>query len=133
MKLRTRLTVSGTAVLAAALSVSLAPPAQAGAGEWDDLGTHGVFYNSMYRTKAVKSAGGAFKACIYTSSTNPDDFYDLMESDKGHDDKLVASVRGAGCYTFRNIDAFVDGDNDRAEFFIGTGDDSAMRRVQYYD
>ncbi|MFF3333481.1 hypothetical protein ACFYWX_28680 [Streptomyces sp. NPDC002888] len=132
MKLRNRFTVSGIAVTAATLSLSVAQPAQAGAGEWDNLGRHDVYYDSQYRTKAVKSSGGAFKACIFTSSSESS-FYELQESDKGHDDKLVAEVRNGGCYTFRNIDAYVDGDNNRAEFFIGTEDDPEMLSVQYYD
>ncbi|MFJ3233806.1 hypothetical protein [Streptomyces sp. NPDC086787] len=123
------------AVAAVALfSASFTQAAQASSG-WDDLGSHGVYYQSQYRTKTVNSGGGDFKACITTTSSNAKhDFYNLYEEDKEvHDPKLVTSVEGPGCWVFHNLDDYVDGDNDRAELYIGTEDDPEMIRVHYYD
>ncbi|MBO8200934.1 hypothetical protein JW613_21870 [Streptomyces smyrnaeus] len=148
MKLPNRRLTSSIAVLAVAIPLSSAQTVHAapagpgdaqavhaappGPGEWDDLGTHGVYYQSRYRTKAVKSGGGDFKACITTTSTDSE-FYDLLEQDSDPiRAKRVSQVRGAGCWIFRNIGAYVDGDNNRAEFFIGTID-GGMKRVHYWD
>ncbi|MFF4756896.1 hypothetical protein ACWD5R_44665 [Streptomyces sp. NPDC002514] len=132
MKQHNRFMASVVTALAAALSLSVAQPAQAGPGEWDDLGRYHVYYDSTYRTAAVESAGGDFKACIYTAATVPGDSYDLYEADEGHDWDLVAYATGPGCWTFRDIGRWVDGSNHRAEFFIGT-EDAEMMSVQYYD
>lgn len=127
--------MSGVAVLAVALPLSSAQAAHAaaaGPGEWDDLGSHDVFYRSMYRTDAVKSAGGDFKACI-TTTTTENEAYHLREGDGDpQHTQRVATVYGAGCWIFRDIGSYVDGDNNRAEFFIGTTDGS-MLRVHYWD
>ncbi|WP_399887216.1 hypothetical protein ACGH7X_22215 [Streptomyces sp. BBFR51] len=135
MKLLDRRKASGAAVVAAALSLSFAQAAQAApaGGGWDDLGTREVYYQSHYRTKTVKSAGGDFRACI-TSSTTTKRSYSLYEQDaEVYNAKLVATAEGAGCLVFRDIGDYVDGDNNRAEFYIGTEDDPEMVRVHYYD
>lgn len=139
MKLPNRSKAAGVAVVTAALALSFAPAAQAaqaapaGGGSWDDLGSRSVYYQSHYRTKPVKSAGGDFRACITTSSTTKE-FYHLYEEDgEVYNPKLVTSVEGAGCWVFRDIGDYVDGDNDRAEFYIAADNDSEMLRVHYYD
>ncbi|MCI3239334.1 hypothetical protein [Streptomyces spinosisporus] len=136
MRTLDRRIAAGVAVLAAAFSMSFAQTASAapaGGGHWDDLGSHEAYYQSEYRTKAVKSAGGAFQACITSPSTTKD-LYNLYEQDaEVYNAKLVTTVKGAGCWVFRNIGAYVDGNNHRAEFYIGTEDDPNMMRVHYYD
>ncbi|MBB3077981.1 hypothetical protein [Streptomyces violarus] len=136
MKTLDRCKAVAVAVTAAALSMCFtqsALAAPAGGGSWDDLGTKNVYYFSEYRTKTVQSSGGDFKACI-TSSTSSNATYGLYEEDaESLNSKLVTTVNKASCWVFRDIGAYVDGDNDRAEFYIGTGDDSEMVRVHYYD
>ncbi|CAM5476177.1 MULTISPECIES: hypothetical protein [Streptomyces] len=136
MKLRKWIAVSSAT---AALSLFAAPHAQAGPGEWDDLG-YRHFYDDgadyyPYRTSAVKSGGGNFKVCINTASTGdgPQDIYILEEDDPGYPDTPVGEyLYEPGCWVFRNIGSFVDGSNHRAEFYIRTNDPSAMS-VHYYD
>ncbi|MFA3876404.1 hypothetical protein ABS735_22390 [Streptomyces sp. MMCC 100] len=129
-------TGAAVAVAAAALALSFTPAAAAapaGGGSWDDLGTRDAYYQSEYRTKTVKSAGGDFRACITTSATTKES-YNLYEQDaEPYNAKRVATVKGAGCWVFRDIGDYVDGDNNRAEFYIGTEDDPEMVRVHYYD
>jgi hypothetical protein len=51
----------------------------------------------------------------------PHGTYELMESDPGsnNDDKVGAVILNPGDrYAFRNINRFVDGSNDRAEFYV---------------
>jgi hypothetical protein len=136
VKTLNRRKAAGVAVTAAALSMCLtqsALAAPAGRGSWDDLGSKNAYYFSEYRTKTVQSSGGDFKACI-TSSTTGNATYGLYEEDaESLNSKLVTTVNKASCWVFRDIGAYVDGDNDRAEFYIGTGEDSEILRVHYYD
>jgi hypothetical protein len=136
VKTLNRRKAAGVAVTAAALSMCLtqsALAAPAGGGSWDDLGSKNAYYFSEYRTKTVQSSGGDFKACI-TSSTTGNATYGLYEEDaESLNSKLVTTVNKASCWVFRDIGAYVDGDNDRAEFYIGTGEDSEILRVHYYD
>ncbi|MET8472480.1 hypothetical protein ABZY90_19165 [Streptomyces sp. NPDC006422] len=128
-----RRTATGVAVLTAALGMCLAQTAGAAAAAgWTDLGTKGVYYQSEYRTHVVHSGGGSFKACITTSSSQKDTYHLYEQDAEKYDAKLVADVNSGGCWTFNNLDDYVDGDNNRAEFYIGT-DDPGMKRVHYYD
>jgi hypothetical protein len=136
VKMLNRRKASGVAVMAAALSMCFTQAAQsapAGGSNWDDLGTKGVYYQSQYRTKTVNSAGGDFKACITTSATTTETYHLYEEDADVHNPKPVTSVDGASCWVFRDIGAYVDGGNDRAEFYIGTEGDPEMVRVHYYD
>ncbi|MGR4851271.1 hypothetical protein ACWKT3_35640 [Streptomyces violaceus] len=136
MQTLNRRKAAGVAVTTAALSMCFTQSAQAapaGGGGWDDLGTKGVYYQSEYRTKTVRSGGGDFKACITTSATT-NETYNLYEEDaESSNAKLVTSVDKASCWVFRDLGAYVDGGNDRAEFYIGTEGDPEMVRVHYYD
>ncbi|CAL9670982.1 hypothetical protein [Streptomyces sp. enrichment culture] len=134
MELRKWLAVSS---VTASLSLFAAPHAQAGPGEWDDLGWKSFYKDSSeyypYRTTAVKSSGGDFKVCINTAATEDNGLlYRLMEEDPGYDDQVGDYLTEPGCWVFRKIGSFVDGDNNRAEFYIRTNDVSAMS-VHYWD
>ncbi|MGW2339414.1 hypothetical protein [Streptomyces sp. NPDC001661] len=126
---------TGVAVLTAALSMCLAQTVSAApaASGWSDLGSKGVYYQSHYRTKTVNSGGGSFKACITTSNSHKETYHLYEEDAQVYNPKLVKSVTGAGCWTFSNLDDYVDGGNDRAEFYIASDNDSEMLRVHYYD
>ncbi|MDQ1013596.1 hypothetical protein [Streptomyces afghaniensis] len=106
-------------------------PAQASAG-WDYVGTKNFYpvENDWYQTGEIKSTGGDVKACITTASSSYY-YYDLQEMDGAQWD-LVDSVRGAGCWTWRDIGRWVDGSNNRAEFVIVTNDFNA-KRVKWWD
>ncbi|WP_327311972.1 hypothetical protein [Streptomyces sp. NBC_01235] len=112
-----------------------AQPSVAGSG-WDYVGT------SQFRDPEVdeytdyvagprKSAGGNFLTCITTSATEESN-YSLYEKDPGNDDYVATYWGGAGCLEWKNISRFVDGKNNRAEFYVVTGGESAVR-VKFYD
>lgn len=124
---------SGVALLAAAIPACFIQGAQAApTGSWTDLGSKRVYYQSEYRTHTVTSAGGDFKACITTSASSKE-LYTLYEQDaEVYNAKPVATVKGAGCWVFRDIGDFTDGYNHLAEFYVGS-EDNEMTRVHYYD
>ncbi|MFF0724442.1 hypothetical protein [Streptomyces sp. NPDC004134] len=105
---------------------------------WDFMFTTGFTFlgEGVYRANAAAlSHGGEFHACIST----PFDYdaqYALFEYDEGANaDEHVGSTRtqtAGGCETW-DVDAYVDGDNNRAELYIVTNDPGAGKTVSYYD
>lgn len=88
----------------------------AGAGEWDKLGT----YTYIYSSNPVYSGGGDFRVCL-SSKSNFSVTLHLYEDDAGdnQDDYVGANYFSPGeCYNFNNIGKYVDGDNNKAEFFV---------------
>ncbi|MFW6724072.1 hypothetical protein ACHZ98_28765 [Streptomyces sp. MAR4 CNY-716] len=123
--------------IAAALAVS-APStnaAQSGAGEWDYKGVFPFVAKGTgafpYETHAVYSGGGNLKVCIKTSTT-ADHYYLLTEWDPGTNIDEHVATRGSGCWEAIGLDRFVDGDNNRAEFYVATSDSAAVS-AQYWD
>ena len=125
--------VSGVALLSVALPACFIQGAQAApTGSWTDLGSKRVYYQSEYRTHTVTSAGGDFMACITTSASSKELYHLYEQAAEVYNAKLVATVKGAGCWVFRDIGDFTDGYNHLAEFYVGS-DDNEMVRVHYYD
>lgn len=88
----------------------------AGAGEWDYLGTQTYIYSS----KPVYSGGGDFKVCL-SSNMNISLSLHLYEDDAGDNpDEYVGSnyFSPGECHVFSNIGKYVDGDNNKAEFYV---------------
>jgi hypothetical protein len=109
------------------------PPAQASSG-WDYIGytKFPVSAKEEYEQSGrILSTGGDLMACISTGSTKKY-AYDLWEYDVSSGDEFVGAVSGNGCWIWRDIGKYVDGDNNRAEFYIGTFDWDAVG-VQWYD
>lgn len=105
---------------------------------WDFMFTTGFNYlgEGVYRAnEAALSHGGEFHACISTTFTGNAQ-YALYEYDEGANaDEQVGSTRtqtAGGCETW-DVDAYVDGDNNRAELYIVTNDPGASKTVTYYD
>ncbi|MFD3583956.1 hypothetical protein [Streptomyces sp. NPDC058683] len=122
-----------TVVVAAGATFSLfGGPAQASSG-WDYIGDteFPVSTADYIRSGRALSTGGDIQACIATGNTRKY-AYDLWEYDPDNDDEFVGAVDGAGCWIWRNIGKYVDGDNKRAEFYIGTYDNEALW-VHWYD
>ncbi|MGM0884594.1 MAG: hypothetical protein ACQEXQ_26600 [Bacillota bacterium] len=84
-----------------------------GAGEWDYLGSS-TFVNS---SAIAKSSGGDFLVCL---ESGPSGYYNLYEYDPDNADDKVGYVYlyPGACGAFRSIGGFVDGDNQRAEFYV---------------
>ncbi|GAA2335169.1 hypothetical protein [Streptomyces cuspidosporus] len=103
---------------------------------WDLMFTTGFDYlgSKVWRSKdAALSHGGEFHACIKTSYAG-DARYALFEYDAENGDEQVGSTRtqtAGGCETW-DVDAYVDGDNNRAELYIVTND-PGTKTVTYYD
>lgn len=101
------------------LSFSFAIPFSsvfAGPGEWDNLGT----YTYIYSSKPVHSGGGDFRVCL-SSSVNFSTTLHLYEDDPGDnaDEYVGANYFSPGeCYTFSSIGKYVDGTNNKAEFYV---------------
>jgi hypothetical protein len=116
----------------------LAPtPASAGSG-WDFAGrgkfvvygTNGSYWTQPYGL----SAGTNFLTCINTKTNIPENYY-LHEYDEGNnaDESVdVQTQTGSGCLEWKGISDYVDGANDRAEFYIFTYDSQATS-VDYFD
>ncbi|TDC15536.1 hypothetical protein E1265_26545 [Streptomyces sp. 8K308] len=127
-------------VVAAAVSVT-SPAAAAplpGPGEWDHVGTS-RFHDSgedttRYHSGIGRSAGGDFRACVYTASSTFTAYYLWEDDPDGNADEPVEgrSSDDLPCLVFRDIGRYVDGSNNRAEFYIRTPDHNAMR-VEWYD
>ncbi|MFC7898457.1 hypothetical protein [Streptomyces sp. NPDC057381] len=104
-------------------------------GGWDYVGTSEFHRNpypyQQYSSKPKKSTGGNFLTCITTANTKSA-MYQLWEADPGRNDNVATYVGGAGCLAWKNIGKYVDGSNNRAEFYIRTDDYAAMR-VKSYD
>lgn len=131
MNLR-NLAVKATVVVATGATFALfGSPAQASSG-WDYIGDTKFPIGTDYiRSGQALSTGGDIQACIVTGSTTKH-AYDLWEYDPNNSDEFVGSVSGSGCWIWRNIGKYVDGDNKRAEFYIGTYDNEALW-VHWYD
>ncbi|AEI41011.1 hypothetical protein [Paenibacillus mucilaginosus] len=99
---------------AAIPTVEKSQAAPAGAGEWDYVGSSTFTYSSA----VAKSAGGDFLVCL---ESGPSGYYNLYEDDPdGNADERVGYVYlyAGACGAFRSIGGFVDGDNNRAEFYV---------------
>ncbi|WP_128381876.1 hypothetical protein [Streptomyces cavernae] len=110
-----------------------ATPAQASSG-WDYIGTTDFPVSTADYIRTIGNAlstGGDIQACITSGSTRAR-AYDLWEYDPNNDDEFVGAVDNAGCWIWRDIGKYVDGDNKRAEFYIGTYDNEALW-VKWYD
>ncbi|MEU6196387.1 hypothetical protein [Streptomyces sp. NPDC047061] len=133
MNLRNFVARATVVVTAGAIFSLFGGPAQASSG-WDYIGVTEFPRNSsdyIRTTGNALSTGGDLEACITTASTKSH-AYDLWEYDPNNADDFVDAVNGSGCWIFRDIGKYVDGDNNRAEFYIGTYDDDALR-VYWYD
>lgn len=136
-------------MIVVALVVALLVPSAAfassmetlGSGEWDYIGY------DYFRTQSKNfySGGGDFMICLDSSS--PKGNYYLFEEDPYARDDKVAGVYfngGSGdnfykvgnlphCHIFRDIGGFVDGTNDRAEFYVSRSTDTGEALVGAYD
>ena len=132
MTLRSFITKTAVAVTAGGTFLLFGSPAQASSG-WDYIGTTDFKYvpDSYIKTSNALSTGGDIEACIVSGSTTRHT-YDLWEYDPNNDDEYIGSVSNSGCWIWRNIGKYVDGDNKRAEFYIGTYDVEALW-VKWYD
>lgn len=102
----------------------------AGAGEWDKLGT----YTYTYSSPTVYSSGGDFRVCL-SGSTPFSVLLHLYEDDAGDNpDEYVGSnyFSPGECQTFSSIGKFVDGSNNKAEFFV-TDYSGKSKTVTFYD
>ncbi|MGI5353368.1 hypothetical protein ACQEU8_35070 [Streptomyces sp. CA-250714] len=134
------ITVAFAAVLSALLMqapASAAPPPDQ--GEWKDLGEHNFYTGtgSLYypwRAATISSDGGDFRFCIRTSTSEHLGLHQLREEDADGSSERVKNVDAGpdGCATVPNLDSFVDGDDNRAEFYIRTNLSRAIA-VHYYD
>lgn len=125
---RTRLSIG--VIVAAAFSVLPMATAQAGAGDWDYRGNRDFHSRNSeywpYGTGAVYSGGGSFKVCVNSASTE-NEYYSLDEYDAGSNpDEQPAIWVGSGCTVISNLGKYVDGSNNRAEFYVTTTDGSAV-------
>jgi hypothetical protein len=138
---RPRTRLATLALAGAALIVTATSPAMAaetggnsssdrvispdGAGEWDYLGSD----DFTWQSRNFESGGGDFMICL--SSDSPHGDYQLWEEDPFNSDDPVRLNDGllnhlifpddfdsSGCYAFRGISNYVDGANDKAEFYV---------------
>ncbi|MER8159950.1 hypothetical protein [Streptomyces sp. NPDC094472] len=107
----------------AAAVLLAASPAVASPG-WDFLygTTFGPTDGGKYRSlKVGVSHGGNFATCLNTSDDDNLQGYSLYEQDaSGNPDEHVGyqTMAGDHCLYWYDIGKYVDGDNDRAEFYV---------------
>lgn len=134
MNMRRRAGLTGAAL--AALAVPLVAPSTASAAPgWQHIGTSGFTYwsDAVYVSEPVESGGGGFQACVFSDAGSQ--WYQLYEYDPSSGDDPIDEPRfqvEGGCETWYGIDAYADGDNNKAELFLRTNDRRAYR-VDYYD
>jgi hypothetical protein len=116
------------------LPVFATTPASASPG-WDFVGTSGFTYvgnQGAWVSSPAPSKGGNFRICMVTGSTTKQSYHLHEEDPNGGDEVGAASRTGSGCIDWYNIGRYVDGSNQRAEFYVFTGD-SKVQSVAYYD
>ncbi|MBH5318258.1 hypothetical protein I6N90_10600 [Paenibacillus sp. GSMTC-2017] len=104
--------------------VVLSPPG------WQQIGRSLLYRSGGYfRNEVVYSTGGDLKVC----STRYGNFT-LMEYDPGTNrDEVVSSKWISGCEIWEDIGRFVDGDNNRAEFYVITRSAEHPTFITTYD
>jgi hypothetical protein len=133
MKLR-KLTLA--AVAASALLASTGT-AHATAG-WQSVGDSSFKYVDvnlgLWFTGYVYSGGGDFQACVTHHNDSWTHEYSLWEYDPSGSKRVATrSGKQGDCFIFRDIGAYVDGDNNKAEFFLGTDDPEGGYEVLFWD
>ena len=137
--LKKRTAIGAITTAAAALALSFAAPASAaevtpaGAGEWDYLGSSGVYeVNGQFYSQVFKSHGGNVKVCWTTKSTGTY-LFGLFEDDDNDDDKVGTTRKqvAGGCEEWA-VGAYLDGDNGLAELYADTNDPN-VTKVEFWD
>lgn len=134
-KTRIGLGIASAAVGALTVSMFAAGPAAAGPG-WDRAGKSDMVKNKTgdpYRSaKPGLSAGGNFMVC-FGGSVGKSSFK-LYEADTGNADDYVGTygANAKGCIVANKIGKYVDGSNNRAEFYVTTKY-SGSSYAEYWD
>lgn len=106
----------------------------AGDGEWNFIASRTI-HGYSHGEYPVYSTGGDLKVC-YTEGGNggPYTIY-LQEKDTwGSSEVGYATIYRGECSIFRNLNQWVDGDNNYAEFFIYFKDEKDLDiSFKYYD
>ncbi|MFI6767522.1 hypothetical protein [Streptomyces sp. NPDC050355] len=116
-----KLKAAGVALFSSALIATGSGAAHASAG-WDYVGSSEFtrwdeeihFYTNYHL-----STGGDFRTC-HTSQPEGANTFTLWEYDPNGSKKVRSYSLSKGCFIFKNIGNLVDGDNNKAEFFIST-------------
>ncbi|MBM7554563.1 hypothetical protein [Thalassobacillus pellis] len=121
--------------LACALILPISSADAAGNGSWDYVTTEPFELKDGYLwvTKKVSSTGGDF---MIKSNCNFYTEVQLWEYDPGSENDDLVDTRSFGYgdeEIFRDINSFVDGSNDKAEFFVVRYDDYNDGKVKFYD
>lgn len=96
--------------------------------KWDVQTTYWFSNHYFY------SGGGDFQVCVAHHNDSWTHGYTLWEQDSS-DMKRVATKYGqqGDCFIFRDIGAYVDGDNNKAEFRVSTDDPEGGYEVLAWD
>ncbi|QYR21008.1 hypothetical protein KZ483_25280 [Paenibacillus sp. sptzw28] len=108
------------------------------AGEWDYLGARSTS-SSENPSNYVFSGGGDFKYKVY-SGPSGGAWYQLREYDPNNADDIITDPNGYSLFylypgdtlVYRGISGAVDGDNNKAEFYVKESFSGAAT-VQYWD
>ncbi|WP_238189453.1 hypothetical protein [Paenibacillus sp. L3-i20] len=124
-----------TLLLAISLSAIVAVPfSTASTDGWQKVGEGTMAYQGgvTYKSITVESKGDDFRVCSDKGGA-----YTLREYDPGTNADENAGQKtipsGGGCKTWENIGSFVDGTNNRAEFYVLTASSSGPPYVKLYD
>ncbi|MFC9601549.1 hypothetical protein ACFTQL_27775 [Peribacillus butanolivorans] len=106
-------------------------------GGWDHVGTSKIDrWNEIgWLSGYAYSTGGDFLVCVEPAN-NWKMTYTLWEYDSPSYSKKVGTrtYTGVGCLApFRGIGAYVDGSNNKAEFFISTTDPEGTGVATFWD
>ncbi|MGP4079963.1 hypothetical protein ACTWQL_08590 [Pseudalkalibacillus sp. R45] len=119
-------------------SVDAADPGlNAGNGKWDNLGPRSFYYNSYYDwwdTPNVQSTGGSFRIMSDSWILSK---VELWEYDPGSgNDDYVGSYTFKGAWdthSFNHLNRFVDGSNNRAEFYVRSYNNPHGAQIYFAD
>ncbi|GLW49048.1 hypothetical protein Stsp02_47090 [Streptomyces sp. NBRC 14336] len=135
MKLRK----TALAVLAASALFAGAGTSHAAAG-WQYVGgseftkRDDTIISNWFTAHYVYSGGGDFQACVAHDNDSYTHGYTLWEQDSSTMKKVATKYGKQGdCFIFRDIGAYVDGDNNKAEFRLSTDDPEGGYEVLFWD
>ncbi|MDC3416669.1 hypothetical protein [Aquibacillus salsiterrae] len=119
------LTVFTLITVAIPSSVFASGGIQYGAGEWDLLYEGGLYLTTdSYEEIQVSSGGGNLEICVFDMSPSNNGNFIVEEQDPSGRDfvaygYIYPDSSGQDCVVLTDLNSYVDGDNNKAEFVIG--------------
>ncbi|ASF38973.1 hypothetical protein CEH05_07550 [Halobacillus halophilus] len=95
-----------------------------GPGEWDTLYYNNVYLTSSYKEIQVNSGGGNLEICVFNMNPSNNGNFRIQEQDPSGREfvgfgYIYPDSNGDFCHVITDLNPYVDGSNNKAEFVIG--------------